>query len=108
MKLYFNPTSTLHCAFIDGVFGARGERVQFHEARCSVLRTSPPCNARRVPGVLRLFAWRGLIPPEVAAEMRQWEHGGGFSLGAVVRIEATDRKGLEHLGWRRLRREAMQ
>jgi len=47
--------------------------------------------------VLRLFARRGLIPPEAAAEMRQWEHGGGFSLDAVIRIEATDRKGLERL-----------
>jgi hypothetical protein len=27
--------------------------------------------------------------------MRQWNHGGGFSLNAAVRIEATDRKGLE-------------
>ena len=25
--------------------------------------------------------------------MRQWEHGGGFSLDDAVRIEATDRKG---------------
>ncbi|MGH8626623.1 MAG: hypothetical protein ACREYC_15590 [Gammaproteobacteria bacterium] len=38
--------------------------------------------------MLRLFARRGLIRPEAAAEMRQWEHGGGFSLDAAVRIEA--------------------
>jgi len=29
--------------------------------------------------------------------MRQWDHGGGFSLNAAVRVEATDRKGLERL-----------
>jgi hypothetical protein len=28
-------------------------------------------------------------------QMRQWDRGGGFSLNAAVRIEATDRKGLE-------------
>jgi hypothetical protein len=27
--------------------------------------------------------------------MREWEHDGGFSLDATVRIEARDRKGLE-------------
>jgi len=30
--------------------------------------------------------------------MRQWDHGGGFSLNAAVRIEAADRKGLESQG----------
>jgi hypothetical protein len=29
--------------------------------------------------------------------MEQWEHGGGFSLDASVRIEARDRRGLERL-----------
>jgi hypothetical protein len=45
--------------------------------------------------MLRLFARRALITPEAAAEMRRWEHGDGSSLDAAVRIEATDRKGLE-------------
>ena len=30
--------------------------------------------------------------------MRQWDHGGGISLTAAARIEATDRKGLESQG----------
>jgi len=47
--------------------------------------------------VLRLFERRGLLAREAAAEMRQWGHGGGFSLDAAVRIEARDRKGLERL-----------
>jgi hypothetical protein len=29
--------------------------------------------------------------------MLSWDHGGGFSLDASVRIEATDRDGLERL-----------
>ena len=29
--------------------------------------------------------------------MRAWEHGGGFSVDATVRVEASDRAGLERL-----------
>ncbi len=29
--------------------------------------------------------------------MLTWDHGGGFSLDASVRIEATDRSGIERL-----------
>ena len=32
-----------------------------------------------------------------AEEMASWEHGGGFSLDASVRIETNDRSGLERL-----------
>jgi hypothetical protein len=30
-------------------------------------------------------------------EMERWDHGGGFSLDATVRIAANDRRGLERL-----------
>lgn len=46
---------------------------------------------------LRALTRRGLLEPEVAEEMASWEHGGGFSLDADVRIEAEDRSGLERL-----------
>jgi hypothetical protein len=42
--------------------------------------------------VLRLFERQGLLTPETVAEMREWEHGGGFYLDAAARIEAMDRK----------------
>jgi hypothetical protein len=42
--------------------------------------------------VLRLFERQGLLTPETVAEMRQWEHRGGFYLDAAAYIEATDRK----------------
>lgn len=32
-----------------------------------------------------------------AEDLLTWDHGGGFSLDANVRIEATDRTGLERL-----------
>jgi hypothetical protein len=71
----------------------QGERVQFHEARLLCSADIAAVQRATRTRVLHLFARHGLIPPEAAAEMRQWEHGGG----AVVRIEATDRKGLERL-----------
>jgi len=40
---------------------------------------------------------QGLLEPEEAQAMRAWEHGGGFSVDATVRVEASDRAGLERL-----------
>lgn len=47
--------------------------------------------------ILRTFVRRGLIEKDDAAEMVGWEHGGGFSVDAAVRIEGNDRAGLERL-----------
>jgi hypothetical protein len=38
-----------------------------------------------------------VLEPEDAEAMANWEHGGGFSLDASVRIEGADRPGLERL-----------
>jgi hypothetical protein len=38
-----------------------------------------------------------LLEPHEAEDMLSWDHGGGFSLDGSVRIEATDRDGLERL-----------
>jgi len=46
---------------------------------------------------LRLFVRRGLLPADDARAMAQWQHGGGFSVDASVRIEAADRAGRERL-----------
>ena len=78
----------------DGVFSAEAETVHFHEATALSHEDIAAVQREVRVRVLRLFARRGLITPEVAAEMRQWKHGGGFSLDAAVRVEATDRKGL--------------
>jgi hypothetical protein len=47
--------------------------------------------------VLRWFARAGHLDPADAREMASWDHGGGFSLDASVRIEGHDRAGLERL-----------
>ncbi len=47
--------------------------------------------------MLRGFERRGLLPEDDAQAMAQWEHGGGFSVDASVRIAAADRAGRERL-----------
>ena len=47
--------------------------------------------------LLRLFVRRGLLPADDARAMAQWQHGGGFSVDASVRIEAADRAGRERV-----------
>ncbi|SBT09328.1 hypothetical protein ACCAA_680045 [Candidatus Accumulibacter aalborgensis] len=47
--------------------------------------------------LLRALTRRGVLEPEDAETMASWEHGGGFSLDASVRIEGADRQGLERL-----------
>ncbi len=47
--------------------------------------------------LLRAVERRGLLSQEDAQIMAAWQHGGGFSVDAKVRIEAFDRAGLERL-----------
>jgi len=59
---------------------------------CSLFKQ--PWFCRRL---LRVFVRRGRLPADDARAMRQWQHGGGFSVDGSVRIEATDRAGRERL-----------
>ncbi len=47
--------------------------------------------------LLRAAKRRGVLAPEDARAMAAWEHDGGFSVDAEVRIEAHGRDGLERL-----------
>ena len=47
--------------------------------------------------ILRLFVRRALLEADEAKDMGAWQHDGGFSLDASVRIEGHDRPGLERL-----------
>jgi hypothetical protein len=47
--------------------------------------------------ILRAFARCGILDKDERKEMQLWNHGGGFSLDATVRIAADDRRGLERL-----------
>jgi len=91
-----NQHTHCHVVFIDGVFAPDPEQ----GAHC--IEAEEPYDAEAVRTqrrrrILRAFVRRGLLEKEERKEMEQWDHGGGFSLDASVRIEAHDRQGLERL-----------
>lgn len=85
-----NPHVHFLCVVVDGVFEAAtdAEAVRFHETPTltSAQLADIQCNIRR--RLLRALTRRGLLEPDAAAEMASWDHGGGFSLDAGVRIAA--------------------
>jgi Putative transposase len=81
------------------VEGAETEGVRFHEATALKDEDIAAIQDEVHTRVLRLFRRSDLLSPDDAAAMRRWSTAGGFALGARVRIEPTDRKGLEWL-WR--------
>ncbi len=87
-----------HCVVIDGVFDADTEGgVVFHPASGLDATAIGEVQAAVRRRLLRAVERRGLLAPEDAQTMAAWEHGGGFSVDAEVRIEAFDRDGLERL-----------
>ena len=93
-----NLHTHFHVCVIDGVFEpdpqggvlfSAVDEVDAHDAEAVQARVR-----RRI---LRAFARRGILDKDDRKEMEQWDHGGGFSLDATVRIAANDRHGLERL-----------
>lgn len=87
-----------HCIVVDGVFegDAEGGAV-FHPASgldAPAIGEVQTAVRRRL---LRASLRRGLLSADDAQVMAEWEHGGGFSVDAQVRIEAHEREGLERL-----------
>ncbi len=72
-------------------------RLRFHEATTLTHDLLEGLQHTVRKRVLRHFARHGLLEPYEAEDMVGWDHGGGFSLDASVRIGATDRDGLERL-----------
>ena len=93
-----NEHTHFHVVVIDGVFEPDPEQgVRFIAAQAidaDAVRVVQTQVRRRI---LRAFVRRGRIDAQTRKEMEAWDHGGGFSLDASVRIEADDRKGLERL-----------
>jgi len=87
-----------HCVVVDGVLEAdAGGGVTFHPADgldASAIGEVQAAVRRRL---LRAALRRGLLSAHDAQVMAQWEHGGGFSVDAKVRIAAHERDGLERL-----------
>ena len=103
-----NPHFHFHLCVVDGLFeeveGDTGQaqttpsaRLRFHEATAltpHLLQRLQHTVRSRVLGHCRRH---DILEPHEADDMLTWDHGGGFSLDASVRIEATDRTGLERL-----------
>lgn len=87
-----------HCCVVDGVFvaGADGQ-VQFAEAAALTPEDCAAVQQQVRTRVLRWFARASHLDSADARDMASWDHGGGFSLDASVRIEGPDRAGLERL-----------
>ncbi|NNM05505.1 MAG: IS91 family transposase, partial [Gemmatimonadetes bacterium] len=103
-----NPHFHYHLCVVDGLF----ERVEgdtdpdpaipetslhFHEATGLTHELLEGLQHTIRSRVLRHLRRHGLLEPHDVRDMLSWDHGGGFSLDASVRIEATDRTGLERL-----------
>jgi hypothetical protein len=88
-----------HCVILDGVFEAAPDGdppVRFREATLTAADIER-VQTRVRQQILRGFAKHGHLDADDAQAMAQWDHGGGFSLDASVRIEADHRRGLERL-----------
>ncbi len=87
-----------HCLVIEGVFEADASgAATFHESSAPDQKWLNEVQAKVRRRLLRALTRRGVLEPEDAETMASWEHGGGFSLDASVRIEGADRQGLERL-----------
>jgi len=86
-----------HYAAIDSVFDSAAGGVVFHADSGLDATTITQVQAQVRRRLLRVFVRRRLLPGDDAQAMGQWEHGGGFSVDASVRIATADRAGRERL-----------
>ena len=103
-----NPHYHFHLCVVDGLFerlegeanqdpSSQTDELRFHEATALTHELLKGLQQTVRKRILRHFRRHGLLEPHDAQDMLTWDHGGGFSLDASVRIEATDREGLERL-----------
>jgi len=87
-----------HSAVTDGVFSENSDgEIEFFEATDLTPQiTEELCETLR-RRILRYFVRHGLLDEDTAEAMLGWEHEGGFSLDASIRIESWDRMALERL-----------
>jgi len=87
-----------HVIVIDGVFELDADQgVRFTEVPTLDVADAEAVQMAVRRRILRAYQRRGLLDQADRQEMEHWDHGGGFSLDASVRIEAHDRRGLERL-----------
>jgi hypothetical protein len=78
-----------HLVVIDGVFEPSDKEagIVFFEATGLDTSTLAEVQATLRRRILKALVRPGLLAPEERATLEQWEHGGGFSIDAQVRIE---------------------
>ena len=87
-----------HACVSDGVFtDASTGRVEFVPALIDNPADSAAVQAWVRRRVLAAYRRRGWLDADSAADMAQWQHGGGFSVDASVVIHGNDRAGLDRL-----------
>ncbi|MFH0980993.1 MAG: transposase, partial [Planctomycetota bacterium] len=92
------PHVHFHCLVTSGVYSiADGGPAVFHEdlnlTPDDVFAVQEQTRRR----VLAYLGRQGLLDSATVTDMLSWEHGGGFSADASVRVQAGDRRGLERL-----------
>jgi len=101
-----NPHFHFHLCTVDGVFEradpdqdpeTQTGGIRFHQATGLTPQLLDRLQHTVRKRVLRHVRRHGLLEPHDAEDMLTWDHSGGFSLDASVRIEAQDRSGLERL-----------
>jgi hypothetical protein len=93
-----NQHTHFHVCVIDGVFESDAQGgVGFHAVEELDADDAEAVQARVRRRILRAFVRHGILDKDDRRDMELWNHGGGFSLDATVRIAATDRHGLERL-----------
>ncbi len=93
-----NEHTHFHICVIDGVLETAEDDtpLAFFEA-CLDAATVAATRTTIRRRILRLFVRLHLLEAHDAKLMGEWDHDGGFSLDASVRIEGWDRQGLERL-----------
>ena len=82
-----NPHEHLDCLVIEGVFTADASgAATFHESGAPDQQLLDEVHAKVRHRLLRALTRRGVLEPEDAETMADWEHGGGFSLDAHAEL----------------------
>jgi len=94
----FNEHLHYHCIVTDGVFAPNpDDDVDFFEAAAMGEALLEDLTEKLRRRILRYMVRRDLIDEQVALDMAGWDHHGGFSLDASVRVDKGDRMALERL-----------
>ena len=88
-----NPHFHFHSCIIDGVFDKEGKFYPINALSPDEIQSVQEQIRKKV---LRFFQRKGLLDPDAASDMLDWDNGG-FSLNASVCIGTNDREGLERL-----------